>query len=66
VTLDYDPGYPSEEPAVLILAHRDEPSGAPAADLTDWDFSGWKVNTFPPEVCTRFVVMSAFGGPDGW
>ncbi len=65
VTLERDPVYPSEDPAVLILAHRDEPSD-PTADRTDWDFSGWKVRTFPPEVTTRFVVMSAFGGPDGW
>jgi hypothetical protein len=65
VVLEYDPVYPSEDPAVLILAHRDEPAEA-TADRSDWDYSGWKVRTFPPEVCTQFVVMSTFGGSDGW
>src|SRR4051794_33150598 len=66
VTLEYDPERPEDDPQVVIWAHREEPRGDPAADRTDWDYSGWVARTFPPEVGIHFSMLSVYGDPDGW
>ena len=40
--------------AVLIWAERDRPFDP--ADRTDNRTSYWKVTTFPPQVCERFII----------
>jgi hypothetical protein len=45
-------------PGVIIWAHRDDPG--PGRDRTDWNWGGWKVGTFPPEVCQNFVMLSNY------
>ena len=67
VTLEYDPVCPSNEPQVVIQVHRHDLSSEEAwTDQTDWDWGGWQVTTFPPEVCQHFVMSSVYGGPDEW
>jgi hypothetical protein len=67
VTLEYDPACPSNDPGVVIWAHRDDLSAEEAwTDQTDWDWGGWKVTTFPPEVCQHFVMLSEYGDAHGW
>ena len=45
-------------PGVAIWAHRDDPG--PGRDLTDRNWGRWKVETFPPEVCQNFVMLSIY------
>lgn len=48
----YDTG---DETSIII-----EPLIARAPDVndrTEWDWGGWKVATFPPDVCRYFVMM---------
>src|SRR4051812_44835886 len=45
-----------DEPTVVIHAHRPHPGGED--DSTDRDWGQWLVNTYPPEICTHFVLMS--------
>ena len=57
VTLEYDPEEP-RDPTILISPHR--PHQGVAYDSTDWNWSGWFVRTFPPEVCIHFCLLSFF------
>jgi hypothetical protein len=66
VTLEYNPECPHEDPGVVIWAQRGESPTPGTSDLTDWDYSAWKVRTFPPEVCVHFTVISTHGELDGW
>jgi hypothetical protein len=66
VTLEYNPECPHEDPAVVIWAHRSDAPAPGTLDQIDWDYSAWKVQTFPPEVCLNFTVISVYGGVDGW
>jgi hypothetical protein len=64
VTLEHDPcgDLPLQ---VVIWPHRDVPKERD--DPTNRGWSRWKVETFPPEVCLNFLIISVYGVPaDGW
>ena len=66
-TLEYDPACPSNEPQVVIWVYREDISLEEAwTDQTEWNWGGWRVTTFPPEVRQHFVMLSLYGGPDEW
>lgn len=45
-------------PSILIDAYREPlPTGFDGADTT---FSRWKIQTFSPEVCVNFTLISAY------
>jgi hypothetical protein len=60
VTLDDTPE--TGPPGVILWAHHTEPWNG--VDRTDWDWGMWFVQTFPPEVCQNFVILSIYP-PDG-
>ncbi|HEX8202999.1 MAG TPA: hypothetical protein VF590_21160 [Isosphaeraceae bacterium] len=45
-------------PGVVIWAHRDDPG--PGDDPTHWNWRRWKGETFSPEVCLNFALLSIF------
>jgi hypothetical protein len=55
LALPYDTG---DETSIVIQARRDNPHLS--NDPTDWDWGGWKVDTFPPDVCRYFVMLSVY------
>jgi len=66
VTLEYNPECVHEEPGVVIWAHRSDSPAPGTLDQIDWDYGAWMGQTFPPEVCMNFTVLSVYGGVDGW
>jgi hypothetical protein len=66
VTLEYDPARPQAEPGLVIWAHRSDVPDDDVADLTDWNWAGWQGRTFPPQVFQHIVLISIYGGIDGW
>jgi hypothetical protein len=60
VTAKFTPGAPQLGPRILIWAHREEPADLSNAHVPDWEWSGWKAQTFPRHVCVRFTLISAF------
>jgi hypothetical protein len=60
VTLDDTPE--TGPPGVILWAHRTEPWKGD--DPTDRNWGEWFVQTFPPEVCQNFVILSIYP-PDG-
>ena len=57
VTLEYDPEG-VEEPGLVIWSHRDDTDWED--DKSDVSFGRWKVDTFPPEVCIHFVMITLY------
>jgi hypothetical protein len=55
LALPYDTG---NETTIVIEAARDDPHLD--YDPTDMDWGGWQVDTFPPDVCRYFVMMSVY------
>jgi hypothetical protein len=55
LALPYDTG---SEPGITIEAYRSDP-WVPN-DPTEWNWGRWKIETFPPEVCEHFVMMTLF------
>lgn len=49
----YDMG---DTPRVILEAHRAGP--LLLTDDTEIEWGGWKVDTFPPEVCEHFLMMT--------
>jgi len=49
-----------DERHLIIRAHRDVPFEQALKELIDWEWSGWKAQTFPPRVCKHFVMASTF------
>jgi hypothetical protein len=64
VTLEDSPEEPGDL-RVVAWVHRPPPANADF-DTADWDYAGWFVNAFPPEVCQHFCIISTYGGDDGW
>src|SRR3954447_25023719 len=49
-------GRPHPGDFTVIWAHRQSAQEPGARDLTEWDFSVWKAQTFRPTVGSRFVL----------
>jgi hypothetical protein len=49
-------------PGAILWAHRDVPGSLD--DSTDRRWGDWKIETFPPEVCQNFVLLTIYH-PDG-
>jgi hypothetical protein len=45
---------------VVIKAQRKWDDERPPTDLVEWDWAGWKAQTFPPAVCGRFIMSCTF------
>ena len=45
---------------VVIKDYRSWDEEHPPTDLIDWDWAGWKAETFPPRVCANFIMSSTF------
>ena len=45
---------------VVIMAHRAWDDEHPPTDLIEWDWAGWKAQTFPPRVCLNFIMSCTF------
>ena len=45
---------------IVILAYRKWAEERPPTDLIEWDWAGWKAQTFPPPVCARFIMSCTF------
>jgi hypothetical protein len=64
VKLEHDPSG-AIEPQIVIWCYRENKGGEEYEyDPTDWDWGTWKIETFPPEVCLNFVMLSTDGVPD--
>jgi hypothetical protein len=55
VVLDPDPGH-TIGPGIIIWSYREDATAADA--LVERQWGEWKVNTFPPEVCLNFVMLT--------
>jgi hypothetical protein len=63
ITVVLEPCYDTrDEPGITIEASID-PSQR-EYDPTDRDWGRWKVETFPPEVCEHFVMMTTYRTTD--
>jgi hypothetical protein len=58
VEFDSDPSQ-TIGPGIIIWAHRSPPTSE--NNWTDREWGAWKVETFPPEVCLNFVLLSTYG-----
>jgi hypothetical protein len=47
------------EPGISIEAYTSRPFIP--GDKTAWDLGGWKVTTFPPDVCEHFAILLRYG-----
>lgn len=63
VTLEYDYEEIDRGPIITLWCHRNDPG--PIRDLTNWNWGAWFVETFPPEVCEHFVMLSCYENSDG-
>ena len=45
---------------VVIMAYRTWDDENPPTDLIEWDWAGWKAQTFPPRVCANFIMSCTF------
>jgi hypothetical protein len=52
-----DPGYEPEEEPVLVIEGYRTPQPDRVEDRTRWEWGGWKVRTFPPDVCRHFTLL---------
>jgi hypothetical protein len=66
VTLQHDPACPHNDPGIILWVNRDDLADPTQRDTTDWEWSGWKVRTFPPEVCLHFSMISTYGDAHVW
>jgi hypothetical protein len=62
VTLEYDP-CEERPPVVTIWARRN--LSASTDDPTNRTWADWFANTFPPEVCEQFVLLSCYESGHG-
>jgi hypothetical protein len=49
--------YRDERPTVILWAHRDWPADKGPLPLVEWEWAGWKAQTFAPQVCTSFTLI---------
>jgi len=47
-------------PYVVVWASRAKPAEGTPYDLIEWEWAGWKAQTFPPQVCTSFTLMCTY------
>jgi hypothetical protein len=47
-------------PRVYIWAHQAKPAENAPVDLVEWEWAGWKAQTFPPQVCTSFTLFCTY------
>ena len=62
VTLEIDPDG-SDDPRVVLWARRDDPNVG--NDRTEWRWDEWMVQSFPPEVCQHYVLVTTYGAANG-
>jgi hypothetical protein len=53
-------GWGNAPPSVLIWAYQTPPAEDAPLDLVEWDWGGWKAQTFPPQVCSAFTLMCTY------
>jgi len=58
LALPYDTG---DETSIIIEATMDDPHFE--YDPTEDELGSWKVDTFPPDVCRYFVIMTVYWTP---
>ena len=51
---------PLKATLVVIKAHCDWNTEHPPTVPIEWDWAGWKAETFPPRVCANFIMSSTF------
>jgi hypothetical protein len=61
VTLEFNPET-DDAPGVVIWSNMDD--RGLAYDPTESTWGRWKIETFPPEVCIRFVMLTVIGAVD--
>ena len=66
VTLQYDPACPQNDPGIILWVNRDDLADKTKRDPTDWEWSRWRVETFPPEVDIHFSMISTYGDAHVW
>lgn len=60
ITVVLEPCYDTrDEPGITIEATMDDPHLE--YDPTESEWGAWKVDTFLPEVCEHFVMMTTYG-----
>jgi len=47
-------------PCVVIWASQAKPAEGTPYDLMTWEWSDWKAQTFPLQVCTSFLLMCTY------
>ncbi len=47
-------------PILLIWASRGKPPEGTPYHLIEWDFSDWKAQTFPLQICTSSILMCTY------
>jgi hypothetical protein len=45
---------------MVIWAYQAMPAETASGDLIEWDWAGWKAQTFSPRVCNSFTLMCAY------
>jgi hypothetical protein len=60
VALRRNCGWGQLPPRLLIWAYQVRPAEDAPIDLVEWDWAGWKAQTFPPQVCTSFTLMCTY------
>jgi hypothetical protein len=66
VTLEHDPGCPTNDPQVVIWAKRSDVPPSDVLDPVDGDWARWQTETFPPQVFQHVVLISVYGDADEW
>jgi hypothetical protein len=56
IEVEIDEATEATAAAVVLWAHRNDT--APASDSTHRDWIDWMAETFPPEVCQNFTLLS--------
>jgi hypothetical protein len=47
-------------PHLTIWAHQHPTADPTEEPLVEWEWDGWKAQTFPPQVCRRFIMNRAY------
>jgi hypothetical protein len=51
---------PARGPHLVIWAHQHPTADPTEEPLVEWEWDGWKAQTFPPRVCRRFIMNRAY------
>ncbi len=52
--------YGKSPPYVIIWAQQARPAENAPVDLVEWEWAGWKAQTFPPQVCASFLLCCSY------